>query len=149
MAQNWPSTLTNWLNCFVRMSTKNAFSWQFSKFSAKANDFGTRTLLILSNFLKFATKPQNLRGNTALDVPLVHVALHGAIPVFFHTYWRCGSMSITGPLGGSNSWLLARLSLDQSMSLSRKGPSVVSTSLSLTLGSASASWSPPSLLVTA
>ena len=39
---------------FVRMSKKDAFSWQFSQFLAKANDFGTRTPPILSNLIKLA-----------------------------------------------------------------------------------------------
>ena len=44
---------------FLRMSKKDAFSWQFSKFSAKANDFGARTPPILSNLgeLAQAQKP--------------------------------------------------------------------------------------------
>ena len=39
---------------FVRMSKKDAFSWQFSQFSAKANDFGPRTTPILSNLGEMA-----------------------------------------------------------------------------------------------
>ena len=39
---------------FVKMSRKDAFSWQFSQFLIKANDFGAKTLLILSNFIELA-----------------------------------------------------------------------------------------------
>ena len=61
---NWPSTLKNWLTGFVMSTgTKDAFSWQFSQFSAIANDFGQRTLQILSNLVKLA-QAQYLRGDT-------------------------------------------------------------------------------------
>ena len=33
---------------------KDAFSWKFSKFLAKANDFGARTPPILTNLVKLA-----------------------------------------------------------------------------------------------
>ena len=38
----------------VRMSKKDAFSLLFSQFSAKANDFGTRSPSILSNLVELA-----------------------------------------------------------------------------------------------
>ena len=39
---------------FERTSKKDAFSRQFSQFSAKANDFGARTPPILSNLVELA-----------------------------------------------------------------------------------------------
>ena len=47
----WKSGSTD----FVKMSKKDAFSWEFSPFLAEANDFGTRTPPpILSNLVELA-----------------------------------------------------------------------------------------------
>ena len=74
---------------FVRMSTKDAFSWQFSQFLAKANVFGARILLILSNSVKLAQaqKPQREYWRLA-TFDFCIVTLRGLIspPLHFFTY---------------------------------------------------------------
>ena len=49
---------------FIRMSTKDAFSRQFSQFSAEANDFGAKTLLFFVKFGEISPSSKTL-GNTA------------------------------------------------------------------------------------
>ena len=55
-----PTLWKNGSTDIVRMSKRDAFSLLFSQFSAKSNDFGTRTPPILSNLVELA-QAQNPR----------------------------------------------------------------------------------------
>ena len=73
MDQYWPSTLKNWLNRFCKNEYKDAFSWQFSQFSAGGNDFGARTLLI---FVKFGQTDPCSKTLEGTHVHLLHTPTH-------------------------------------------------------------------------
>ena len=65
-AGGWGMKKNGSAGCIWMSKKKDAFSWQFSQFTAKGNDFGTRTLLILPNLAELKLEIQKPLGNINL-----------------------------------------------------------------------------------